>query len=86
MEEQLFEIISESFKRNLIYGRPSTIRDASEKAVREFKEFIKWKDNIKCDFSTCWNNDDPNRDKICYERNGKHYNLEHVWEYWKNHK
>jgi hypothetical protein len=86
MEEHIFEILSESFKKNLIYGRPSTIRDASEKAVKQFKDFLKWKDDIKCEFSSCYNGEDKSRPKVCYERSGKHYTIDELFNYWENHK
>jgi len=86
MEEQIFEILNESFKRNLIYGRPATIKEASEKAVKEFTNFIKWKDHLKNEINTCFNPDDKSRPKVCYERNGKHYTLEELYTYYQNHK
>lgn len=86
MEEEIFEIISECFKKNLIYGRPTTIKEASEKAVKEVKDFIVWKDHPKNDFNTCFNGVDKSRPQICYEKGGKHYTIEQVFNYWQNHK
>ena len=49
----------------------------------EVKEFILWKDNLKCPFATCYNGTDPTRDKVCYEKNNKHYTLDQVFEIWQ---
>jgi hypothetical protein len=86
MEEEIFSIINECFKKQLIYGKPTTIKTASEKAVKEFKDFITWVHNPKCDFSISYNGIDKSRDKINYERNGKTYNIDQVFNYWQNHK
>lgn len=86
MEEQIFEILNESFKRNLIYGRSVTIKEASEKAVKEFTNFIEWKDHPKNEFNSCFNGTDKSRPKVCYERKEKHYTLQELFIYWQNHK
>jgi hypothetical protein len=59
-----------------------------EKTIRreltqEQKDFIHWKDDPKCPFATCFNGLDKERDRVCYEKNNKHYTLEQVFEFWK---
>jgi hypothetical protein len=58
----------------------------AENIVTHFKAFINWLHNPKCEFATCFNGVDKTRDKICYERNAKHYTIDQVSEYWQNHK
>lgn len=84
MEEALFDILNENFKRNLIYGRSATIKEASEKAVRNFKEFLKWKDDLKCPFNTYYNGENPSHERVYYEKGNKSYTIDQVWDYWEN--
>lgn len=86
MEEELFDILNEAFKRTLIYCRPGSIREASEKVISEVKEFIKWKDDLKCPFSVHYNGEDPTKPKISYLKVDKQYTLEEVWQYWQKHR
>lgn len=83
MEEELFDLLNEIFKRKLIYCKPTTIKEASDKAVNEFKEFTKWKDDLHCPFNTHYNGEDPIKPKISYDRLSHNYTLEDVWQFWR---
>lgn len=86
MEETIFDILNESFKRNLIYSRPITIREASEKAVTHFKEFLRWKDDLKCPFQARYNGIDKTKPKLNYKKgdNDREYTIDEVYEFWEN--
>ena len=48
----------------------------------ETKAFIIWKDSPKSPFITSYNGEDKTKPRIRYDKNGKFYTLEEVYDYW----
>ena len=49
----------------------------------EIKAFLTWLHDLRCPFSVAYNGSDKTRPKIEYEKGGKFYNIDYVFEYWK---
>lgn len=84
MEEVVFDIFNNILKRNYSSYRPIVIKQASEKAVRNFKEFLRWKDDLKCPFNTYYNGENPSHERVYYEKGNKSYTIDQVYDYWEN--
>ena len=62
------------------------LQPSSFEIAENFKAFLKWKDDVKCEFATCHNGIDKTRDRVCYEKGNKHYTIDEVYAYWLTHK
>lgn len=50
----------------------------------KIKQFILWKDDLtKSPFNVCINLIDKDRPKVEYEKNGKHYTIDQVYDFWE---
>jgi hypothetical protein len=47
------------------------------------KQFILWKDDLKCPFSVYFNGEDKTKPRISYIKGDKQYTLEEVFEFWE---
>lgn len=66
-------------------GEFSLLREASEKIIKEIKEFTKWKDDPSCPFSTYFEwGSKPKIMTVGYTKNGKNYKIDDVYDFWYN--
>jgi len=47
------------------------------------KQFIFWICDPHCPFCQCFNGIDKTRDRICFEKSGKHYTIDQVYDFWE---
>jgi hypothetical protein len=61
---------------------PERAECKADELKNHFCSFIKWKDDPKCPFSTCFNGIDKDRERVCYEKSGKHFTIDQVYAFW----
>jgi hypothetical protein len=79
MEQQILEIITHHLSWDL-----KTLRgnDLAKEITSNFKAFIDWKDDPHCPFTLHYNGEDPTKPKISYDKGGKNYTLDQVYNFW----
>jgi hypothetical protein len=50
-----------------------------------FRSFLRWKDHPKNEFNTSFNGIDGTKPKVRYERNGKPYDIDELFNYFLEH-